>query len=481
MTPQLTPYPAYKDSGAPWLPDIPSEWRLLRAKNIFRPIDVRSETGDEELLTVSSNDGVVPRSQKTVTMFKAESYVGHKLCWPGDLVINSLWAWMQGLGFARQHGLVSSAYGVYRPYPEFRHYASYFNYALRSAAYKWELVTRSKGVWLSRLQISDGAFLDMPVLVPPPDEQSAIVCFLEQADRRIRRYIRAKQKLIGLLNEQKQAVIHRAVTRGLDRNVRLKPSGVEWLGDVPHDWQVQRLRNIVDIRVSSVDKHTKHGEYSVRLCNYADAYKNDHITTDMPFMRATASPDEIARFRLEEGDVLITKDSEIWTDIAVPSLVQQSADDLICGYHLALLRPVRRLVDGAYLLRALQCPCVAYQSHVEAHGVTRFGLSQSAIKSIRIPLPPLPEQAAIVRFLEEATADLDHAAAVAQRQSALLREYRTRLIADVVTGKVDVRHLELPGAYELAEDEELLEQEALKAGAETVESEPDEEVQDEQP
>ncbi len=162
---------------------------------------------------------------------------------------------MQGLGFARDHGLVSSAYSVYRPRPEFRDYASYFHHMLRSAPYKWELQTRSKGVWLSRLQLSDAAFLDMPILVPPPDEQSAIVRFLDHADRRIRRYIRAKQKLIKLLEEQKQAIIHRAVTRGLDPNVRLKPSGVEWLGDVPEHWEVLPLKRAfvsmeyVDLRV----------------------------------------------------------------------------------------------------------------------------------------------------------------------------------------------------------------------------------------
>lgn len=227
MIHNLKPYPAYKDSGVQWLGEIPNTWRVLRGKNVFRVIDVKSETGDEELLTVSSKDGVLPRSQKTVTMFKAESYVGHKLCWPGDLVINSLWAWMQGLGFTKYHGLISSAYSVYRPLQEFSSYANYFNYALQSAAYKWELQTRSKGVWLSRLQLSDLAFLDMPIIIPPPAEQSAIVCYLDHIDRQIRRYIRLKQKLIKLLEEQKQAIIHQAVTRGLDPNIRLKPSGVE--------------------------------------------------------------------------------------------------------------------------------------------------------------------------------------------------------------------------------------------------------------
>lgn len=111
---KLDKYPEYCTVTLPWLNQLPKGWQLRRAKFVFNPIDIRSETGDEEILTVSSNDGVVPRSQKNVTMFMAESYVGHKLCWEDDLVINSLWAWAKGLGFAKQQGLVSSAYGVYR-------------------------------------------------------------------------------------------------------------------------------------------------------------------------------------------------------------------------------------------------------------------------------------------------------------------------------------------------------------------------------
>ena len=137
--------------------------------------------------------------------------------------------------------------------------------------------------------------------------------------------------------------------------------------------------------------------------------------------------------------MLITKDSEAWNDIGVPALVEDTHDDTVSGYHLALLRPFPERVDGGYLFRALQSSAVAYQFHVQANGVTRYGLSHSAIRSVWLPLPPLSEQAAIVSFLDRATADLDAATTSAQRETSLLREYRTRLIADVVTGKLDVR------------------------------------------
>lgn len=126
---------------------------------------------------------------------------------------------------------------------------------------------------------------------------------------------------------------------GLKPYPRMKDSGVEWLGEVPEHWEVARLRHAVDMRVSNVDKHTKEGDEPVRLCNYVDVYKNERITGGLPFMQATASTDEVERFRLQPDDVLITKDSESWNDIGVPAFVETSAHDLVCGYHLALLRP----------------------------------------------------------------------------------------------------------------------------------------------
>ena len=284
------------------------------------------------------------------------------------------------------------------------------------------------------------AFIEnYPAALPPRAEQTDIVRYLDHADRQMRRYIDGKEILIGLLEEQRQAVVQHAVTRGLDPDVRLKPSGIDWLGDVPAHWEVRRLQHVADMKVSNVDKHIKETELPVRLCNYVDVYKNDRITEGITFMPATATADEIEKFRLESGDVLITKDSETWNDIGVPALVEFSADDLIAGYHLALLRPLKDVLNSLYLFRTLQSAIIAHQFHVSANGVTRYGLSQHGIKSALLPLPPFPEQVAIVEHLDKATADIDTAIANTRREIDLLREYRTRLIADVVTGQADVR------------------------------------------
>ncbi len=211
-----------------------------------------------------------------------------------------------------------------------------------------------------------------------------------------------------------------------------KSSGVEWLGDVPEHWDVRRIRSIAEMRVSNVDKHTKEDEFPIRLCNYVDVYKNDHITKDMPLMSATASRSEIEKFRLVQGDVLITKDSESWDDIGVPALVVSSADDLVCGYHLALLRPSEELL-GAYLAWALQSKAVAYQFHVRANGVTRYGLAHFGIESVRIPLPRIPEQNTIVRYLDYIDQRIQRYIAAKRKLIGLLEEERQAIVNRAVT------------------------------------------------
>ncbi len=216
-----------------------------------------------------------------------------------------------------------------------------------------------------------------------------------------------------------------------------KESGLSWIGHLPKHWEFNHLRHVCKMLVSNIDKHTVMEEVPVRLCNYVDVYKNERITSRIQFMRATATKEEVERFRLQVGDVLITKDSEDWTDIGVPALVEHSADDLVCGYHLAILRPHSNVLLGSYLLRALQHPGVAAQFHVNANGVTRYGLSHGAIKSVCVPLPSLDEQAAIVRFLDYANRRLERTVRAKRKVIALLNEQKQAIIHRAVTRGID--------------------------------------------
>lgn len=224
---------------------------------------------------------------------------------------------------------------------------------------------------------------------------------------------------------------------GLKPYAEYKASGLPWIPKTPGHWSVNRLRHACEMLVSNVDKHTKPNELPVLLCNYVDVYKNERIHPRLRFMRATASKDEVSRFRLRHDDVVITKDSEDWKDIGVPALVEHEAPDFVCGYHLAILRPRPAFVSGAFLLRTLQCHLVAAQFHVEAHGVTRYGLGHGAIKDVSVPIPPPDEQAAIVRFLDHANGKIDGFIRAKRKLIGLLNEQKQAIIHRAVTRGLD--------------------------------------------
>ena len=426
MTDMLKPYPVYKDSGASWLGEVPEHWEVRRLKQVCR------FTYGDSLPTDLRNPGDVP-------VFGSNGIVGTHL--EGNTKAPCI-----VIGRKGSFGKVNFSFE-----PVFAIDTTYFiDDRNTNADLRWlyfllgwlNLDTVSKDSAVPGLSREDAYQELLPL--PPPLEQTAIVRFLDWADGRIQRVIRARERRIKLLEEYKQALINKAVTGQIDVRsgkpyLAYKDSGVEWLGEVPEHWEVRKLRQTALMLVSNVDKHTKEDEVTIRLCNYVDVYKNERITADVEFMQATASLDEITRFQLRYGDVVITKDSETWNDIGVPALVEHEAPDLLYGYHLAILRPYHNQLIGLYMLRAFQSQGVATQFHVVANGVTRFGLSHDAIKNVHIPVPPLSEQTAIVEFLDTETERIDTAITADHRVIDLLKEFRTRLIADVVTGKLDVR------------------------------------------
>lgn len=214
-------------------------------------------------------------------------------------------------------------------------------------------------------------------------------------------------------------------------------SHLHWVPHVPPDWCVKPLRALCDYVVSNVDKVPVDGEQVVRLCNYSDVYNNEFITPQLEFMVSTATVDEVRKFCLLVDDVIITKDSESWDDIGVPAIVVETADDLVCGYHLALLRSRAASLSGRFLFRCLQAKVLRLQLELAANGVTRFGLSKSDIGSMRLPVPPLATQVAIAKYLDRETARLDALLAAKQRLLDLLAEKRKAIIATAVTRGLD--------------------------------------------
>ena len=427
MIADLKPYAEYKESGLPWLGQVPGHWEVKRAKSIFERIDERSKTGGEELLTVSSARGIVPRKSANVTMFKAESYLGYKLCWPGDLVINSLWAWGGGLGVSQHHGIISSAYGVYRIRKNAPMIPSFVHEVVRSSPFNWELHVRSKGVWISRLQLTDVSFLDAPLHMPPPAEQAAIVRFLNWANGRLERAIRAKRKVIALLGEQKQAIIHRAVTRGLDPSVPLKPSGIPWLGDIPQHWEIVGAKQISSVFIPQRDKPSLNeieGLPWITPVSVGDVFL--HSTTLFVTQAGLSS----------EGHRVVPPGSVIASCVGRFGIASINQSPVVINQQLQAFIPSTS-ISALYLRHCVQVARPYFE--MEGNATTLAYVNRQGFGRMPLPFPPLLDQEEIERFLDIELSSVNRVIGQAHREMSLLREYRTRLVADVVTGKLDVR------------------------------------------
>jgi type I restriction enzyme, S subunit len=430
-------YPNYRQPKMRWLPAVPEHWNEQRAKTFFREVDERSKTGQEELLSVSHLTGVTPRSQKKVTMFKAASYVGSKMCRPGDIVINTLWAWMAALGASKHVGIVSPAYGVYRPHHADSFNPAYLDYLLRTRAYVAEYIGRSTGIRSSRLRLYPNQFLDIALIQPPRPEQDQIVAYLRAQDAHIARFIKTKRDLIKLLNEQKLRIIDHAITHGLDASVTLKPSGIEWLGELPEHWEVVHIGSAVQIvngypfDSGRFDAAVGHPLVRIRDLN--------RTHTEVQF-----NGPEVREAVINTGDLIVGMDGDF-------NAARWRGGRALLNQRMCCLRP-RKQVTTEYL--ALVIPKALKFINDLTLSTTVKHLSSLDVKRLRFPVPSELEQLQIVTHVESETAPINEAIARTEEEIKLIREYRDRLIADVVVGQVDVRGWK-PGPGDVVDDAAL--------------------------
>ena len=431
-------YSNYRKPKMRWLPAVPDHWKEQRAKTFFQEVDERSKTGQEELLSVSHLTGVTPRSQKNVTMFKAASYVGSKLCSPGDIVVNTLWAWMAALGASRHVGIVSPAYGVYRPRRADNFNPAYLDYLLRIPAYVAEYIGRSTGIQSSRLRLYPNQFLDIVLIQPPRPEQDQIVAYLRAKDSRIARFIKTKRDLIKLLTEQKMRIIDHAVTRGLNANVTLKPSGVEWLGEVPEHWEVSKVKLLAEYINGFPFKPAEWGEKGRPIIRIQNLTK-EHAAFNY---YDGVIPE---RNHVKDGDILLS-----WS-ASLGVFVWNRGDAWLNQHIFKVVPDPKRITRGYFVWLARW-----FLNHMEAeaHGSTMQHITKPKFGSFPVPLPSLSEQMEIEAHIDREIRDIDLAISRTEDEIKLIREYRDRLISDVVTGQVDVRAWR-PGPEDVVDDTAL--------------------------
>jgi len=410
----------------------------FRCKFCYRQLPCGKQWGDrdhpdEQMLSVTITRGIVQQKTLLANSSKKDSSnldkSKYKLVQPRDIAYNKMRAWQGAIAVSDFRGIISPAYIVMRLREEQN--ARYFHHLYRTPQFAKEAERWSYGITSDMWSLRAEHFKLIYSAQPPPDEQAAIVRFLDHANGRIEQAIRAKKKLVTLLNEQKQAIIRRAVTRGLNPNAAFKPSGILWLGDIPKHWEARRIKQTASIL---------RGKFTHRPRNDPSLYDGDY-----PFIQ-TGAVARASKFitsykqTLNEKGLAVSKLFPVGTlcmtiaanigDVAILNF-EACFPDSIVG-----LIPLKGM-ERDYFFFVLRC--MKQEFLLEAPVNTQGNLNVNRIGAMVVPCPPKDEQIKIIRFIEIETKSSEDAVDRTKREIELLREFRTRLVADVVTGKLDVR------------------------------------------
>jgi len=435
--PLRSAYPSYRNSGIDFLGQLPESWTVTRIANVFEERKVFNHP-DEPLLSIDRYLGIIKQSDTGRKVRAPKDRAGYKLIEPGELGYNILNAFMGSVGVSRYRGIVSPAYAVARLRTEQEPW--YFHYLLRTSLYQRQFNRFSYGIMYERNRLYYDRFKVIPIPVPPKLDQETIVAYLRAQDAHIARFIKAKRDLIALLTEQKLRIIDHAVTRGLDASVKLKPSGIDWLSEVPGHWELRRLKFLAS---NTTNQTTTKASDEIYLAL-------EHVQSWTGVARPLEGEVEFASTvkRFVADDVLFGK--------LRPYLAKVTRANCagVCVSEFLVLRSRKELILPAYLEQLLRCKRVIDLINSSTAGAKMPRADWTFISNVRLPVPRKDEQEAILSYIGLETKDLDDAIARAEDEIKLVREYRDRLIADVVTGQVDVRGW-TPGPDDVVTDEDL--------------------------
>ena len=398
-----------KDSGIAWIGEIPKHWEVTRLKNVFCEYNVKSENGTETLLSLSQYTGVKPKSETELAgSHEAESYEGYKIVKAGQLVMNIMLAWNGSYALSDYDGMISPAYCIY----DFRTacHRKYFHYLLRIDGYPSAFKTMSRGIIDSRLRLYPEQFYTFNTVVPPIVEQSRIANFLDKKCAEIDELIALQEQMIAQLTTYKQAVITETVTKGLDPNVKMKDSGVEWIGEIPENWDVCKIQYMANLKSGynlTTEQITDEGLYPVYGGNGIRGFYHEFFN---------------------DGEYVL-----IGRQGALCGNINYSTGKFWATEHAVICYPKMQYATKWFgeLLRSMNLNQYSLAS-------AQPGLAVERIKALSIPLPPLSEQQTIANYLDQKCKEIDELISVKKEKIEKLKAYKKSVIYEYVTGKKQV-------------------------------------------
>lgn len=430
---QFKQYPSYKPSGVEWLGDVPEHWQQKPIWSLFKRIK-RTNFPTERLLSVYRDYGVIPKDSRDDNHNRAsEDLTPYQLVCANDLVINKMKAWQGSIAISELRGIVSPAYYIYQPKAEY--HSKYIHFLIRSAYYIQSYKNYSKGIRVNQWDLESEAFTHIDLLLPSLDEQQKIVSFLDTETTRIDNLIAKQEKLIELLEEQRKSIISHAVTKGLNPNAPMKDSGVEWLGEVPENFNCIKLKQLAIGKLTyganeSADQEVKEHPRYIRITDI----KEDGTLHPETFK--SLSPETAEQYLLSNNDILFAR-----SGATVGKTFKYSDSWGVCCFagYLIKISINAKIANPDYIFYYLNSH--AYWEYVSSNQSqsTIQNVSAEKYANFTIAVPKLAEQNAIVNYLNKETERLNILIAKQKTLIEKLKEYRSSIISHAVTGKIDIR------------------------------------------
>lgn len=424
-------YDTYKDSSIAWIGNIPSEWEIKKLGNFYTQRNEKVSDKDFSPLSVTMQ-GILPQLE---TAAKTNDGDNRKLVRVGDFAINSRSDRRGSCGISPYDGSVSLINTVLCPKDKMN--AKFYNWLFHTTMFADEYYKWGHGIvddlWTTRWS----EMKNISVVEPPLSEQQAIALYLDEKCGEIDSLIFLQEEMISELQAYKQSIITEAVTKGLDSNVPMKDSGVEWIGMIPEGWKIQRLRTLGNCQ-NGISKGGEYfgDEFDFPFVNYTDAYKN--IDVPYPEGRANSTEEDRKQYSLIEGDILFTRTSETIDEIGYASTCTQTIPNAVFSGFLIRFRPTGKELYYGFSKYYFRSSIHRAFFVKEMNLVTRASLSQNLLKNLPTLIPPLSEQQAIASYLDEKTSQIDSLIALKQEKITELKDYKKSIIYEYVTGKKKV-------------------------------------------
>lgn len=423
-----------KNSGVDWIGDIPENWKVLRNKNLIYEINEKcTDTTDLPLLSVSEYYGVAPRADKIhdgQIVSRAETFEGYKICHQDDVVMNIMLAWKRAQAVSSFNGIVSPAYCVYRKKNNSKLDMTFFNYLIRSDLYISVFKRFSTGIIDSRLRLYPEKFLALHSHVPPTYEQHKIAKHLNKACNNIENLINNQEQQIEKLKQYKQSLITEVVTKGLNPDVPMKDSGVDWIGKIPKEWKLSKVSMFYDVTLGKMLQPEKQEETDT-LENYLCAANLGNNTLKLNVLKQMwFSQKDKAQYNVKKGDLIVVEGG----DVASCDIVRSDVSNLYFQNALHRVRAKKGFSLDFLRYNLIMAKSQGYISLI-CNKATIAHFTKDKLMTLPMLYIPLPEQQQIADYLDDKCAKIDRLIAIKQEKINKLNDYKKSLIYEYVTGK----------------------------------------------